>query len=248
MLLLLLLLVLCCAASFVIQQVRTDPDAYPYLLTPSQGGFQECVANAANSSHPLTAVAVNCLTKLASDPLVQSLVADHVINVFVSITKNDTDYCTDPITRKPWPDRDAPPLCRVGLRLFDAAYGPWYTGVSKGTWDESDASKNFLFIHWELFDGAGLNRDDEHNAGVLRAVGASFLDSIVQAHLQPVTCLTPSYTPCCSWFPCTPWFRISLAHQVLWMCLLQHLSPGFPFSVACTLLVTNAAMWKAFPI
>jgi hypothetical protein len=106
-----------------LQELRTDPKQYPYLLVPGGlQGWQACTAS--------TAAGIACVSALMRDNAAQG----YVLNVVLSGSQANADYCNvqDPND----------PCGSLALGLSGAA-GPWMP-TPNAAWSEDNTALNWV--------------------------------------------------------------------------------------------------------
>ena len=118
---------LCCQSSaavwvlfcrFKLEEVRSDPVTYPYLLLPTQLDWQKCTVNMHDVQMGSTQ-GTNCIMAIANDSSVATLAQEFVINVFISGSPTEP-YCSDV-------DAELARYCRSVSRGYTHALGPWFS-------------------------------------------------------------------------------------------------------------------------
>lgn len=129
---------------FKLSQVRSDPAVFPYLLLPALDDWQACTVNPSSTAagHP-------CLTKIAKDPLVETLTTHrHMLNVFIAGSRDEAAWCD--VSASP------APVCAGVVAGFSNAWGPWFAD-GDASWSEEGPEANWVFLTWDMFNPAARN-------------------------------------------------------------------------------------------
>uniref|UniRef100_A0A383VZJ4 Peptidase M43 pregnancy-associated plasma-A domain-containing protein n=1 Tax=Tetradesmus obliquus TaxID=3088 RepID=A0A383VZJ4_TETOB len=138
---------------FKLQQVRSDPVQFPYLMMPSMEAWQACSANP-----PEDEKGFPCLTRLAQEPSVAPIVEDqHAINVFVAGARDEPTWCD--------PTAQPAPICTQLYAGYCGASGPWFADQEPQPWSEDKTEDNWLSITWDMFNPATRNSARFWNGG-----------------------------------------------------------------------------------
>jgi hypothetical protein len=132
---------------FRLQEVRTDPNKYKYLLLPSLAKWQECSVNI--NSVELANKGLNCLDQIANYTSLVTLASQLVINVIVS-SSPDAPYCSD---------KDV--TCDHTIWGYAQAQGPWSNSYTADPeFQEGNSSNSWVWIRFNMFDIRGRNNAD----------------------------------------------------------------------------------------
>lgn len=111
------------------QEVRTDPKQFPYLLMKSLADWQACSRNDAATDQGMA-----CLEDKATNPNVSSLTSDYVINMLV-LGSQSYDLC-----------QRQDPICNSLALGFANPYGPWFGPGYDPTWREGLVSQEWVYM------------------------------------------------------------------------------------------------------
>ena len=158
------------ACRFELQEVRYDAEKYPYLLFNTQKEWLDCAGTPAQEA--ATPVSFPCLKKITAMPQVAPLVKQHVLNVFVTGSQPGiTPYC----------QRNDGPGCFSTYAGYVGSAGPWFAQPSK-TWSEDAVTENWMFLSWDQFSTAVMNKPPWNGGAVTFAHEVGHYVGLMHTH------------------------------------------------------------------